>query len=157
MMNKFKFLLALIFIVNSVFSQQKGILMSSKTDDETEFYRENKRVRIETNDGKKHTGRIKIIDENTVSIDDEKITIESIIKMRSMSLLSAIFSTYFITTGSILVVAGATAGGFAVLIIPFGVVWGGVGVLIPAIGDNHKKYKWDYKIVTDYNPDNENK
>ena len=91
MMNKFKFLLALIFIVNSVFSQQKGILMSSKTDDETEFYRENKRVRIETNDGKKHTGRIQIIDENTVSIDDEKITIESIIKMRSQRFLKKLF------------------------------------------------------------------
>lgn len=157
MKNKMKFILALIFIVNSVFSQQKGILMSSKIDDETEFYKENKRVRIETNDGKKHVGRIQIMDENTISIDDEKITIDSIIKIRSMSLFSAFLSTVIIITGSIVVVTGATTGGFAVLIIPFGVVWGGVGVLIPAIGDNHIKYKWDYKIVTDYNPVSENK
>ena len=157
MKNKMKFLLALIFIVNSVFSQQNGILMSSKTDDETEFYRENKRVRVETNDGRKHTGRIQVIDENTISIDDEKIAIESIVKMRSMSLLSAILSTYFITTGSIVVVTGVSAGGFAIIFVPIGIVWGGVGILIPAIGDNHKKYRWDYKIVTDYNPDNENK
>ncbi len=157
MKNKMKFILALIFIVNSVFSQQKGILMSSKIDDETEFYRENKRVRIETNDVKKHIGRIQIIDENTISIDDENIATDNIIKIRSMSLFSAILSTYIIITGSALVVAGATAGGFAVIVIPFGVVWGGVGVLIPAIGENHIKYKWVYKIVTDYNPDSENK
>ena len=98
-----------------------------------------------------------IIDENTISIDDDKIAIDSIIKIRSQSLFSALLSSYFIITGSVVVVAGATAGGFAVLIIPFGIVWGGVGILIPATGDNHKKFKWDFKIVTDYNPDNENK
>jgi small nuclear ribonucleoprotein (snRNP)-like protein len=148
--NKMKFILTLIFIVNAVFSQQKGILMSSKIDNETEFYRQNKRVRIETNDGKKYIGRIQIIDENTISIDDEKITIESIIKIRSMSLFSALLSTVYIITGSIVVFTGVSAGGFAIIVVPFGIVCGGLGFLIPAIGDNHIKHKWNYKIVTDY-------
>ena len=91
MKNKLTVIIATILFFNFAFAQQKGILLSSKIDDETEFYKENKRVKIETNDGKKYTGRIKIIDKKNISIDDEIIAIDTIIKIRSQSLFSALF------------------------------------------------------------------
>ena len=150
MKNTFKAVLFFFMLFNSAVAQKNGILLTSKTDDDTEFFRENKRVKIETNEGKKYTGRIQIVDENTIMIDDDLIAINTIIKIRSQSLLSAVLSAGFILIGGAFVVGGALAGGYAVLLIPVGLVGGGIGTLISAIGDNHKKYKWDYKIVTDY-------
>ena len=137
-------------LFNSAVAQKNGILLTSKTDDDTEFFRENKRVKIETNEGKKYTGRIQIVDENTIMIDDDLIAINTIIKIRSQSLLSAVLSAGFILIGGAFVVGGALAGGYAVLLIPVGLVGGGIGTLISAIGYNHKKHSWDYKIVMDY-------
>ena len=150
MKNTLKVILFFFMLCNIAVAQQNGILLSSKTDDDTEFFRQNKRVRIETNEGKKHTGRIQIVDENTIMVDDELIAVSSIIKIRSQSLFSAVLSGAFIIIGGALVAGGAIGGGFAVLLIPPGLVSGGIGALIPAIGDNHKKYEWDYKIVMDY-------
>ena len=150
MKNTLKAILFFFMLCNIAVAQQKGILLSSKTDDDTEFFRENKRVKIKTIDGKKHTGRIQIVDENTIMIDDDLIAMNTIIKIRSQSLLSAVLSAGFILIGGAFVVGGALAGGYAVLLIPVGLVGGGIGTLISAVGDNHKKYKWDYKVVTDY-------
>ena len=150
MKNTLKAILFFFMLCNIAVAQQKGILLSSKTDDDTEFFRENKLVKIKTIDGKKHTGRIQIVDENTIMIDDDLITMNTIIKIRSQSLLSAVLSAGFILIGGAFVVGGALAGGYAVLLIPVGLVGGGIGTLISAVGDNHKKYKWDYKVVTDY-------
>ena len=150
MKNTLKAVLFFFMLFNSAVAQKNGILLTSKTDDDTEFFRENKRVKIETNEGKKYTGRIQIVDENTIMIDDDLIAMNTIIKIRSQSLLSAVLSAGFILIGGAFVVGGALAGGYAVLLIPVGLVGGGIGTLISAIGDNHKKYKWDYKIVTDY-------
>ena len=150
MKNTLKAVLFFFMLFNSAVAQKNGILLTSKTDDDTEFFRENKRVKIETNEGKKYTGRIQIVDENTIMIDDDLIAMNTIIKIRSQSLLSAVLSAGFILIGGAFVVGGALAGGYAVLLIPVGLVGGGIGTLISAIGDNHKKYKWDYKVVTDY-------
>lgn len=151
MKNTLKTILFFFMLYNIAVAQQKGILLSSKTDDDTEFFRENKRVKIETNEGKKYTGRIQVVDENTITIDDELIAINTIIKIRSQSLLSAVLSGGFIVIGGVFVITGAAAGDWiAVFLIPTGLISGGIGALIPAIGDNHKKYKWDYKIVMDY-------
>ena len=153
MKNTFKAVLFFFMLCNSAVAQQKGILLSSKTDDDTEFFRENKRVKIKTIDGKKHTGRIKIIDENTIRIDNDLIAIGSITKIRRQSLFSAILSGGFIAIGGAAVVGGATtdkASFGADLIIIAGALSGGIGTIIQAIGDNHKKYEWDYKIVMDY-------
>ena len=150
MKNTLKAILFFFMLCNNAVAQQKGILLSSKTDDDTEFFRENKRVKIKTIDGKKHTGRIKIVDENTIMIDNDLIAMNTIIKIRSQSLLSAVLSAGFILIGGAFVVGGALAGGYAVLLIPVGLVGGGIGTLISAIGYNHKKHSWDYKIVMDY-------
>ena len=151
MNDKLKIILAFIFIANVCFSQQKGILLTSKTDDETEFYSENKRVRIETNDGQNYTGRIEIIDENTIAVDDVNILITSITKIRTQSVFSAILSTVHIVSGVIAVIGGVIAGGFAaIILVPAGVLFTGTGLTISAIGNNHKKYKWDYQVKLDY-------
>jgi hypothetical protein len=49
------------------------------------------------------------------------------------------------------IVVGVSAGGFALLLVPVGIVDTGIGFFITAIGDNHKKYKWNYKIITNNN------
>ncbi len=50
------------------------------------------------------------------------------------------------------VVGSINAGGFAVLLLPVGLLDSGIGLLIPEIGNSHKKFKWDYKIFQDYVP-----
>jgi small nuclear ribonucleoprotein (snRNP)-like protein len=152
MKNTMKLFLMLLVITQSVMGQKKGILLTRKTDNDTEFYRENKRVRIETSDGKSHTGRIKIIDDATLSIDEDNIEIATIVKIQSQSLVSTIFSTLYIGTGIIIIVEGVTLGGIGVILVPLGLIDSGFGLLIPEIGNSHKKFKWDYKIVQDYVP-----
>lgn len=149
MMNIFlKIILALLLTTHVVFSQQKGVLLSSKTDDETDFFRANKRVKITTADGKTYKGRLVIIDDSTIAIDGINIPIESISKIRSMSLTSALLSGIYLVVGTVVFVTGIAVGGYGLLLVPPGIVLAGIGVLIPAIGNNHKKYKWDYKIVS---------
>ena len=153
MKNTLKAILFFFMLFNSAVAQKNGILLTSKTDDDTEFFRENKRVKIKTIDGKKHTGRIKIVDENTIMIDNDLIAMNTIRKIRRQSLFSAILSGGFIAIGGAAVVGGATDKGGSYgsgLIIIAGALSGGIGTIIQAVGINHKKHRWDYKIVMDY-------
>lgn len=142
-----------VFITNTAFSQERGIILTSKSDGDVEFYPENKRVKIVTKDHKKHFGRIVILDDFSISIDNQKIMIEDIVKIKSHSILSTILSTTFVYIGSTFIVGGAVAGGFfAVVLIPGGLILEGIGILITATGNQHKATKYEYKISQNHNP-----
>ena len=152
MKNTFKAVLFFFMLFNSAVAQKNGILLTSKTDDDTEFFKENKRVKIKTIDGKKHTGRIKIVDENTIMIDNDLIAIDSITTIRSQSLLTVITSGIYYVSGGSLIAAGLTNSKdmFAPVTVLVDVIGIGAGIVTSAKGNSHKKHKWDYKIVMDY-------
>jgi hypothetical protein len=143
-------ILALLFCTNNIQAQKKGILLSNKKYEETEFFKENKRVKITTTDGKVHKGRIVIVDEKTISIQNELIPIDFITKIQSNSLFSKIVATTNIVIGSAVIILGIASGGYGILLLPPGALILGVGILIPITGSNHNTKKWDYKIETNY-------
>ena len=147
MTHQLKCILLFLIFASSGFCQSKQILLTNKNDNDTEFFRENQRVKIQTNDGKKHFGRIQIIDDVTVSIDNILIPMASIVKIRSMSFASAFFSATFLIVGAFAIVAGAFAGGYGLLLVPPGVLLTTIGALIPSMGDSHKNQNWTYQIV----------
>ncbi|MEI7509579.1 MAG: hypothetical protein WCJ62_08960, partial [Flavobacterium sp.] len=71
------FYFMMLFISSLVHSQVKGIILNDKKTGEVEFLKENKRIKIVTNDGNHFTGRFKIIDDKTIEIDDENILLDS--------------------------------------------------------------------------------
>ena len=146
-------ILAILFCTNNIQAQQKGILLSNKKYEDTKFFGENKRVKIKTLDGKIHKGRIVIVDENTISIKNNLIPMNSITSIMSNSLFSKIIATTFVVIGSTTIIGGiigGLAGGFAVLLIPPGIIITGIGIIIPAVGYIYVPKKWNFKIETNH-------
>ena len=151
MKNTLKAIWFFFMLCNSAVAQKNGILLTSKTDDDTEFFNENKRVKIKTIDGKNHTGRIKIVDENSIRIGNDLIIIDSITKIRSQSLLSVLSAgAYYVLGGSLIASGLSSKEMLAPVTVILGVIAIGAGVGIQAKGNKHKKHKWDYRIVMDY-------
>jgi small nuclear ribonucleoprotein (snRNP)-like protein len=148
-----KILILFTLFVNIATSQERGIILTNITDNDIEFYQENKRVKITTKDNKKHFGRIVIVDDFTISIDNQNIKIEDIIKIKSHSVLSTILSVPFIFFGSLAVVGGTVAGGIgAIVLVPGGAIFNGFGLLITAVGNNHKLKNYTYQISQNHDP-----
>jgi hypothetical protein len=153
MKTNLKILIIFLIFYNLMFSQERGIILKNKMDNDVEFYQENKRVKITTKDNIKHFGRIAIVDENTISIDNQNIKIEDIIKIKSHSVISTILTVSFIFIGSLAVVTGIVSGGIgAIVLVPGGVIMTGFGMLITAIGNNHKIKDYTYQISQNHDP-----
>jgi len=141
----------LLFFSSIVFSQEKGIVLKDKKTDETEFLKENKRIKVFTIDGTNYTGRFKIIDDATIEIDGTNIPLDSIMKIKRRSLTSAIVETTFYVYGGIIVTACLIATAInpiALIAIPVSFPFFGVGLLIPGLENGHKLKRWSYSIET---------
>lgn len=145
------FYFILVLYSTLVFSQEKGIVLKDKKTDEVEFLKENKRIKVFTTDGTNYVGRFKIIDDNTIEIDGEKITLDAIMKIKRRSVTSATIETTFYVLGGIIVAAcivAAATDPLFLIVIPVSFPLIGVGLLIPALEENHKVKRWQYSIGT---------
>ena len=146
----------LFFALTIAHCQDKGIVLK-KTNDHTVFLPEQNRIKLKTKDGKYITGTFTILDENTISINETPILIDSIVKIKNKSIFSSVRNTFLITGGSFLVLlgtVGAISGGFGVVLVvlvPPGIQM----MLLPLITNNHIVEKWHYSIGT--NPKHKNK
>lgn len=143
------FYFILLFNSSLVFSQEKGIILKDKKTEETEFLKENKRIKVFTIDGRNYTGRFKIIDDNTIEIDGEKIPLDSVMMIKRRSVTSAIIETTFYVFGGIIVVACIAAATFDPLIlilIPVSFPFIITAALVPALENNHLQKRWSYSI-----------
>jgi small nuclear ribonucleoprotein (snRNP)-like protein len=155
-------ILFLFFLANFMFAQQPGILLEKKDSQKTIFIKENKRIKIETNNGITYSGKFKIIDQNTFSIDSISIPINSIVAIKKQSLSFLILTPIIVVTGVVLVLGGV---GVSVLggvksVIGVGMLFSGFYVgSIPFITSNHKSNKWNYSVGEDMSipPDSNNK
>lgn len=143
-------LLAFLFCFSMVFSQERGIVLKSKTTDRTAFLPEHKRIKLKTKDGTVLVGKFTIVDDHTIQIKDTPVVLDSIVKIKRRSLVSSIGSPFVFVTGALMVtvgIAGAAAGGYAVLLVVF-IPPGVPMVLLPVISNNHEPEKWEYVIDT---------
>jgi len=110
-MKKIAFLLLSLFYLNCLIAQQKkGIDIFNEQTGKEIIIKENKRVKIKTSDGVKISGRLKIIDNETILVKNEKIKLSQIEKIKRNPLIISIL------TNGILYYNGAALAGASILI-----------------------------------------
>ena len=139
-----------LLFASSIFGQQKGILLEHRENKRTVFIEENKRIKIKITDGTSFVGNFNIVDDQTISINDEAIPLASIVKIKERSLGVAILRNASIVIGSYFILVGSLV--YAALGDPmlFAIV-GGIGVpffVTPLLADRHDNRDWNYKIST---------
>ena len=153
-MKKLRVLMLCLFFANILYAQdQQAIRITNQTKQKEFLIKENKRIIVETTDGKKFSGRFSVAD-NTITIDNEELEIADILYLKRNTL-----ATSTLTTG-LLVYGGALTAGFGVIIGLF-VTPTAFLLTIPAAGmiyagiklpNFHKKYKtekdWTFEIIT---------
>jgi hypothetical protein len=103
----YSLILFLVFMGTTSFAQEKVLQLEHKERGVTRTIKENKRVRVKTNDGQKYKGRLVIVDANTISLDGTPISLNDIEKIkRDPLLLTAIATTGFIYLGSVVIGIG---------------------------------------------------
>ncbi|OYU85510.1 MAG: hypothetical protein CFE24_00995 [Flavobacterium sp. BFFFF2] len=144
-----KQLLIIVLCMNSVwtYAQPRGILAQNQYTKEATFFKEFKRIQIETKTGERLVGRFQIIDDHTIFMDDENISVDNIVKMKSQSALSAIFSTSLLVLGVSVGIFAIEVGGIgAVFLAPAAILVFTAGIIIPVLGTSHPAYSWKYTI-----------
>ncbi len=110
---KFIFILISIFTIHQSFSQVKALKISNKSSEKEILIKENKRVRITTNAGKKISGRLKIINNESILIKGKQIHLSEIEKIKKHPLaISLVTSIIFGYSAGITLVAGMIVSGF---------------------------------------------
>jgi small nuclear ribonucleoprotein (snRNP)-like protein len=148
-----KFLIFIFLVIAPLLSiAQKNFLVIQKNNSEfSKEIKENKRIKIETKEGKKFYGRFTVVDSLSIMIENEIVLLDDIIKLKRKSLFIKICNPLIITTGLVFVtfgVAGAIAGGYGyiatVILLPPGISISALSL----ISNNHTTDKWNYKIKT---------
>lgn len=104
----YSLILFLVFMGTTSFAQEKVLQLEHNERGITRTIKENKRVRVKTNDGQKYKGRLVIVDANTISLDGTPISLTDIEKIkRDPLLLGTVATIGFIYLGAITIGIGA--------------------------------------------------
>ncbi|MCA0132136.1 hypothetical protein [Winogradskyella alexanderae] len=107
---KYPIILNLFLLISCfVFSQEQVIKITKISTGKEIIIKENKRIKIKTQDGRKLTGRFSI-EGNSIRIDNELLELDAIAELKRNPLLTSILSSTF------LIYAGSLAIGFGALI-----------------------------------------
>lgn len=154
--------LLVIFLANG---QERGVYLIKKSNKQTTFLSENKRVCLKTTDGKRLLGRIQVLDDKTIMIDKRVVMIDSIKMIRYRPLVVSILSTT-------IKAASATVAGLGVafivsnnkstdnthgehgnaynfvgpILIGVSAFYYGIGALLHVPFNKHNHKRWTYKI-----------
>lgn len=143
-----------LFVFTSVIAQKQAIKITNTNTAKEKIIKENKRIKLQTIDGRKIKGRFQVENNNTIIVDGFKIDLNDINELKRNPLLTSVL------TSSFLVYMGGITAGFAVIIGVLadtsaywllapaaGLVY--VGTKSPNINKNHKTEKgWRYEIIT---------
>ncbi len=149
-MKKIIYLLTLLLSFVA-FSQQKAFEITNIKSGETKVYQENERVKIRTIDRKKLVGELHFVDNQTLSIGENTIKVDSILSIKAHPKVLGTVKTIVLITGLAIVATSvivATGGGDAAFLL-FAVGSGvtiGAGVLEGLNGNNSNR-KWTFKII----------
>lgn len=154
---KFKLFLFLTLLSSSlsVNAQHHCIQLTKKINGKTKIFTEGTRLKIKTLTGEKLIGRFKIIDLNTIQIDDATIDLGEIYKIKKKSTLGGFIGTYFLVAGLISlpigIAAAASADGITsaiggiTIFRSIAAITGGMVLNDFPINNTHPK--WQYKII----------
>lgn len=142
----------LIFCISAQ-AQDQVLEMSQNGSDKTRTFKENKRVKVKTNEGEKYIGRFTIVDNNTIEIKGNNIPLDSILNIKSRSVVAGIAGTILIIYGSLWMAAGGMLHiypgepqvGNGLLIA--GAVLGSAGIFFNEFARNQRNDTWSYKIA----------
>lgn len=152
---KYQFFL-LIFLLTTfrLFSQEqgiaeeKGVILQRKDSSATTFLKENKRIKVKLLNGKVHVGKFIIVNDSTISIRNNEISLDSIAKIKRRSVFNTIITP-------IIIYYGVTFTGVGILLIAtqtfteVGVVFTAIGLPMligPITSESHRPLKWKYSI-----------
>ncbi|MFK5889489.1 MAG: hypothetical protein QM486_02020 [Flavobacteriaceae bacterium] len=152
-MKKIIILLISVFFINLTFSQERVIKITSPNSNKEITIKENRRIKIKTFDGKKISGKFKILDNENILIKNRRIELTDIQKIKRNPLLISIVTDVFIIyngvalLGASLVISAFTSESSALLLmIPAsGIIYGGIKSPNFLKGYN-KNRGWKYKI-----------
>ncbi len=133
------------------FSQQKAFEMTNIKNGKTQLYTENQRVKIRTLDRKKHVGRIRFSDVNTLVIANKSIQIDSILSIKKQSLELVILKKGLFLTGiaaaATSLVQASSGKNSAILLFLAGSGSAISAGLIESLNPKHSNTKWTFKII----------
>lgn len=98
-----RYFFILIYLM-SFFSiaQHKALQLTNNNTEKTKNFKENKRVKIKTTDGKKIKGLLFIIDNETIKVGEQILSLDSIVKIkRNPLLMNIIVATGFVYAGAL--------------------------------------------------------
>ena len=145
--------LLILFVAFGGFAQEAALLMRQSTTGEQVAFEETRRITIKTVDGKKHTGKFRVVDNHHIQIKDHVIPLDSIVLIRSNSMFRAIASTaFFLYLGAISVgvfisfaIASSNIAYIPLAALPVAVFY---AFKSPNFSNGHKTKKhWQYSIV----------
>ncbi len=148
-------LLVFCLIFSSIsIAQEQAIKITNQETTKEIIIKENKRIKVQTSDGQKISGRFTIVDGNSIAIKDRTIEMSDILSLKRNPLLLSIFTSgFFVYAGAITMGVGAIIGVFGdprglLLIIP-----GGAMIYTGIKSPNFlKKYKtdsgWTFELIS---------
>lgn len=144
-----KFILFSILLISFIVNGQKqGINLIHNKRNDTVFLEAKKRIKIKTTNRKTIAGRFIILNDSTISIKNQIVPIDSIVKIRKASTFSAILKPVCIYVGALFLtggLAGVIYGNYiaTIILVPPGLPL----FILPQTTSKHKKQKWRYEIV----------
>lgn len=146
-----KYLLGLLILISfQTFSQTKAIEITDAKG-KIVFIKQDKRIKIVTNDGKKYFGHVNIIDNEHVVIRKDTIALTNISKIQKRSAAKSALSAVIIVASCIAIPASAAIilSDLAAAGALFGTGMIGLptGILLPVLGKTYKRTKYTFKIV----------
>ena len=145
-MVKIVFLITSLFFVNLIFSQNNVVKIVEEKTGNTILIKEISRIRVKTFDGKRITGRFKIINDSTMLLKGKEISLTNIkkIKRNPLAMTVATDVALLVVGGSISVIAIYVGGAAPGIIFSGGTL--ATMVLGPNIlkGYSSNKYKIEF-------------
>mgnify|MGYP003493651160 CR=1 FL=1 len=148
---KSKIYLLLLLISFSVFSQNKILEITNIKTGKVVVFEENQRIKIRTLDHKKWVGNLKITDSLSFTINNHKITLDSLQSIKNQPKVLGTVKTVVLITGlaivgaSIIAASGGSDSAFMLITIGAGTTI--TAGIIEGLNSNYTKRKWTYKIV----------
>ncbi len=153
-MKRMTIILFCLLCVNFIAAQEQAIKITNEAFPKEFIIKEGRRIKIQTTDGQKISGRFSIENSNTILIKNQRITLADIESIKRHPLLLSIFTSGFFIYG------GAITAGFGIIIGAF-IQSSGFLLTIPAAGmiytgikspNFNRKFKkdrsWTFELTT---------
>jgi small nuclear ribonucleoprotein (snRNP)-like protein len=134
-----------------IFGQTHVLKLQSKHSSFYKEIKENKRIKIETKEGKIFKGRFKVQDSTSIVIQDQVVVLADIVTIKKNSMFGTIANPVFITIGAGVFILG---GSGLFVANPFAAIAGVIAMIgsipiiaVPLFKYGHPSKNWYYSII----------